>query len=988
MRRRSNKSAKVPNVKLRPAQQSQSNSRKNALRAEESVCLVDESQFGSDDNYNDYTPRPLRGVVVCATGIADKPTLFKQAVELGALAMSAFTDRVTHLVAVGHGGAKYMCAVERKIPILQPSWITECFQVWLRGDDVDVAEMTNKHRLPVFSDIVLCPSGIADITRRTQIHRLVTEHGGTYVKNLERPVRVTHLLCSGEEETDKMRYAEKFNSTGEAKPPILLVWEEWFWDSLEFGGRFDEDKYQVRRPRPERKTITAQPTTVFEDSIPSSLADSSSIIAPKPRGDEQDPEEAASVKVLPAVTLQLWESLLKVRGYEISPGGKLARSPTKVRSIMAHIGAEPESPSQNGQRKSVIDKFRRANSFAEPASQGFRRTKTIPALALSKGASFGKDGPRNGVVESPGEPGPSSSPHRTPLPPSSRSPSPEIGALEEHSGPFEPLAPMPDTGDIEMSESEQVPAVPGLLYSGKIFRALGEASCSSVREAIESQGGRLVEEKAAANVEVDYILVRLVSGSKYYHDEASQTERQKYRTECWLERCMFEERIISPSENITFAPLELRRSIPGVGKIVVSLSGLDQSEVCCVKRLAKALGILISPNFSRRSTHLLCPAGTGAKFEKAKEWGIPVVNMGWLEGIAKTGRVIPVSGFQVGPGGAIEEAVLDPGKTNKGKGKAIESPIVDITNSGTQDDSTLATPEFAVATPSQASEVIPKSAFGVPNGLLDAGTTKGSHVAPTKNTLPEASSDAISPNKDRVDSPDPLGHCPKHPSLSPSQPYVAPLQAMPDPLHRSNPFQDDDQRDNLRIPSSSSPSPMKLAGDIDGGRQTVPSSPSKGSQGRHISSPTKMSAEAAIALQKSLTSLLGKRRESDEDPTAQAGTSGAAGTRAKRARPQRSKGQARQTAEIRVGNAPVMTVDPFGPYNLNHRHASDDMYEDTSQGSVRDEIVGVKYEDPKQREERQRLMDLLGGSIVDADGESKGKSRVGGRRPTRRKAGF
>lgn len=393
------------------------------------------------------------------------------------------------------------------------------------------SQMTNKHRLPVFSDIVLCPSGITDITRRTQIHRLVTEHGGTYVKNLERPVRVTHLLCSGEEETDKMRYAEKFNSTGEAKPPILLVWEEWFWDSLEFGGRFDEDKYQVRRPRPERKTITArmyythvdipfqdshllfslvEPTTVFEDSIPSSLADSSSIIAPKPRGDEQDPEEAASVKVLPAVTLQLWESLLKVRGYEISPGGKLARSPTKVRSIMAHIGAEPESPSQNGQRKSVIDKFRRANSFAEPASQGFRRTKTIPALALSKGASFGKDGPRNGVVESPGEPGPSSSPHRAPLPPSSRSPSPEIGAQEEHSGPFEPLAPMPDAGDIEMSESEQAFAVPGLLYSGKIFRALGEASCSSVREAIESQGGRLVGEKAAANVEVDYILVRLV----------------------------------------------------------------------------------------------------------------------------------------------------------------------------------------------------------------------------------------------------------------------------------------------------------------------------------------------------------------------------------------------------------------------------------------------------------------------------------------------
>jgi hypothetical protein len=36
-----------------------------------------------------------------------QPTLFKQAVELGATSLDVFTDRVTHLIAVGHGGAKY-----------------------------------------------------------------------------------------------------------------------------------------------------------------------------------------------------------------------------------------------------------------------------------------------------------------------------------------------------------------------------------------------------------------------------------------------------------------------------------------------------------------------------------------------------------------------------------------------------------------------------------------------------------------------------------------------------------------------------------------------------------------------------------------------------------------------------------------------------------------------------------------------------------------
>jgi DNA replication regulator DPB11 len=91
-----------------------------------------------------------------------------------------------------------------------------------------------RHHLPIFSGVVLSLSGIDDIVRRTQINKLVTQQQGVYVKNLERPVKVTHLLCSGNEETDKMRYAEKFNNRGEAN--IHIIWEEWFWDSLEFGG--------------------------------------------------------------------------------------------------------------------------------------------------------------------------------------------------------------------------------------------------------------------------------------------------------------------------------------------------------------------------------------------------------------------------------------------------------------------------------------------------------------------------------------------------------------------------------------------------------------------------------------------------------------------------------------------------------------------------------------------------------------------------------
>lgn len=122
-------------------------------------------------------------------------------------------------------------------------------------DDANPTQNLEDHRLPIFSEIIVCTSGINNITRRTEISKLVTTHGGTYLTKLERPVKVTHLLCSGDEETDKIRYAEKFNGRREAN--IQLVWEEWFWDSLHYGGRFEEETYQVRRPRPEPKPVLA-----------------------------------------------------------------------------------------------------------------------------------------------------------------------------------------------------------------------------------------------------------------------------------------------------------------------------------------------------------------------------------------------------------------------------------------------------------------------------------------------------------------------------------------------------------------------------------------------------------------------------------------------------------------------------------------------------------------------------------------------------------
>lgn len=131
--------------------------------------------------------------------------------------------------------------VEHRMPIMRTSWITESHDTWLSGDDIDFKTALNKHRLPVFTSIRLCITGIDPIEKRTQVHKLLLRGGGIFIKDLDRNT-TTHLLCGeeGENETDergytlKMQYAEKVNIKGAGR--IHMVWEEWFWDCLEFGG--------------------------------------------------------------------------------------------------------------------------------------------------------------------------------------------------------------------------------------------------------------------------------------------------------------------------------------------------------------------------------------------------------------------------------------------------------------------------------------------------------------------------------------------------------------------------------------------------------------------------------------------------------------------------------------------------------------------------------------------------------------------------------
>jgi DNA replication regulator DPB11 len=187
----------------------------------------------------------------------------------------------------------------------------------------------------------------------------------------------------------------------------------------------------------------------------------------------------ASVKHVPAVTLQLWESLLKKRGYEITDG-ELIWSPSKLEgpSKFRDQGMAQKSPTKIPQRKgasggSVISLFRRANSFAptsnDPSAprQPFQRISTAASFPASPNEGGGHGGLSNSF------------------------------SVPENEGESSSAVANPSA-----SKSSAI-------FVGLKFRALGEARNRNVRAAIEGRGGIVILE-GETDEDVDYIVVRLV----------------------------------------------------------------------------------------------------------------------------------------------------------------------------------------------------------------------------------------------------------------------------------------------------------------------------------------------------------------------------------------------------------------------------------------------------------------------------------------------
>ncbi|KAJ1659709.1 protein kinase activating protein dpb11 [Dispira simplex] len=100
--------------------------------------------------------------------------------------------------------------------------------------------------------------------------------------------------------------------------------------------------------------------------------------------------------------------------------------------------------------------------------------------------------------------------------------------------------------------------------------------------------------------------------------------------ECWLERCLERLCLFNEDDLPLFKPLLNVLPIPQCRGLVIGVSGFEGLPREHLIKFIRALGAECTEKFSRRNTHLVCKAPQGPKYDKAMQWGIPVMDEKWV----------------------------------------------------------------------------------------------------------------------------------------------------------------------------------------------------------------------------------------------------------------------------------------------------------------------------------------------------------------------
>jgi DNA replication regulator DPB11 len=83
---------------------------------------------------------------------------------MGAVNQLDLTSDVTHLIVGELNTPKYKYVAKERpdVKVLDRGWVEAVRQSWIEGGETDVRMLEQKHRLPVFSGLKICFTGVED----------------------------------------------------------------------------------------------------------------------------------------------------------------------------------------------------------------------------------------------------------------------------------------------------------------------------------------------------------------------------------------------------------------------------------------------------------------------------------------------------------------------------------------------------------------------------------------------------------------------------------------------------------------------------------------------------------------------------------------------------------------------------------------------------------------------------------------------------------
>eukprot|EP00127_Corallochytrium_limacisporum_P003467 Clim_evm95s149 gene=Clim_evmTU95s149 len=191
-------------------------------------------------------------------------------------------------------------------------------------------------------------------------------------------------------------------------------------------------------------------------------------------------------------------------------------------------------------------------------------------------------------------------------------------------------------------------------------------------------------------------------------------------TPSYLSDCVSTNTLLNQDMSPLYRPMPSRNGVPGATELYVTITGFEKQTREDVKDMLRIMNVRYTGVLTKNHTHLVALRPTGAKYEKAKQWGIKVVSSDWVKTALDTWSIPDETEYGLTPRPTV---VVEPPPVaaNIDKGTGDISPYRQRTDPTPHD---LFAPQPLTAIPPTKSTAASKSPERYPNAALRKRLTK------------------------------------------------------------------------------------------------------------------------------------------------------------------------------------------------------------------------------------------------------------------------